>query len=117
MAETKLPVTTATNQQYGMRAAQRASQKAVPMSKSPTGEPSKIVRIKPGSLTPLSAPTDRPNEPITAGANFGPGPNALQANIPTGPSGDDTLDELRAIFALYPNTDLALLIDYYERNM
>ena len=117
MAEQNLPVTTATNQQYGMRAAQRASQQAVPMGKSATGEPPKVVRTKPGSLLPLGAPTSRPNEPITAGLNMGPGPNALEAGIPTGPSGDDILDELRAIFSLYPNSDLASLIDYYERNL
>ncbi len=117
MAEQKLPVTTATNQQYGMRAAQRAAQKAVPMGKSPTGEPPKTVRPKPVSVTPLGAPTERPNEPITAGADFGPGPNALQAGIPMAPGADDVLDELRAIFTLYPNSDLASLIDYYERNL
>jgi hypothetical protein len=117
MAEQKLPVTTATNQQYGMRAAQRASQQAVPMGKSTTSEMPEPKRIKPGSLTPLDAPTGRPNEPITAGANFGAGPNAMAAGIPTNSMGDETLDELRAIFSLYPNTDLALLIDYYERNL
>lgn len=117
MAEQNLPVTTATNQQYGMRAAQRASQQAVPMSKSPTDEPAKIARTKPGSLTPLSAPSARPNEPITAGANFGAGPNAEQSGIPSGPTGDDVLDELRAIFTIYPNSDIASLIDYYERNL
>ena len=117
MAEQKLPVTTATNQQYGMRAAQRASQQAVPMGKSPTGEPPKTVRPKPIPITPLGAPTERPAEPITAGSNFGAGPNALQAGIPMGFSSDDVLDELRAIFTLYPNSDLASLIDYYERNL
>jgi len=117
MAEQKLPITTATNQQYGMRAAQRASQKAVPMGASPTGEPQKIKKTKPGSLIPLTAPTTRPQEPITAGVDFGPGPGSMQAGIPTAPTDDDVLDELRVIFSLYPNTELASLIDYYERNL
>jgi len=32
----------------------------------------------PQQVTPLFAPTERPNEPITAGAPFGPGPGPAQ---------------------------------------
>lgn len=31
----------------------------------------------PGEFPPLLGPTERPNEPVTAGLPFGPGPNAL----------------------------------------
>jgi len=119
MAE-KLPVTVASNQQYGQRLAQQRAQEAVPMGAPPTSVSSPVrkkPRIVPGGLTPLTAPTTRPDEPITAGANFGPGPNSAQAGIPMGPSRDDILDELRVILTTYPNSDLALLIDYYERNL
>lgn len=37
-----------------------------------------------GSVTPLFAPTERPDEPITAGAPFGPGPGPATRPQPTG---------------------------------
>jgi hypothetical protein len=68
---------------------------------------------RPGAQ-PLLRPTERPTEPITAGANFGPGPNAQQAGVmmrmlPV----DDTLETLRALYAAYPNEDLANMLSKY----
>jgi len=119
MAETKLPVTTATNQQYGMALAQQKSQQAVPMGQSPVSAPQPTTAmIRPGSLTPLTAPTKRPNEPITAGANFGPGPTALGAGIPMMPSqGAMALDELRQITQIFPTDDLLDLLDTYGNEL
>ena len=113
MAEAKLPVTTATNQQYGMALAQQKAQQAVPMGQSPVSAPQPTTpMVRPGSLTPLTAPTSRPNEPITAGANFGPGPNAMAAGIiPTPPAQNDVLEQLAYLNSLYPNRDLENLID------
>ena len=113
MAE-QLPVTTANNQQYGQRLAQQRSQEAVPMGTPPTSVPSPIrqqPRTAPGSLTPLTAPTGRPNEPITAGANFGAGPNAMGAGImPVIEPADDVLNKLMYLNTMYPNSDLQNLI-------
>lgn len=118
MAETKLPVTTATNQQYGMALAQQKSQQAVPMGQSPVSAPQQTKpTVRPGSLTPLTAPTTRPNEPITAGADFGPGPTAMGAGIPNEMSAnDDALRELKAIYSSYPSQDLADVIQFYEQS-
>jgi len=33
-------------------------------------------------LTPLTAPTERPDEPITAGMDFGAGPGSEALNLP-----------------------------------
>jgi hypothetical protein len=33
-------------------------------------------------ITPLTAPTQRPQEPITAGVDFGPGPNSTVIKLP-----------------------------------
>ena len=109
MAETKLPVTTATNQQYGMALAQQA----VPMGQSPVSAPQPTKPMaRPGSLTPLTAPTARPNEPITAGADFGLGPNSAGAGILPVPSpSNDVLEQLTYLYAMYPNNDLQNLID------
>jgi len=113
MAE-KLPVTVASNQQYGQRLAQQRAQEAVPMGAPPTSVPSPVrkkPRIVPGSLTPLTASTTRLDEPITAGANFGPGPNAAAAGImPAIEPTDDVLNKLIYLNTLYPNSDLANLI-------
>lgn len=120
MAE-KLPVTVASNQQYGQRLAQQRAQEAVPMGAPPTSVPSPVrkkPRIVPGSLTPLTAPTTRPNEPITAGANFGPGPNAAAAGIPTIISPNQAaIDELRQIAQMFPTEDLLDLLDTYGNEL
>ena len=119
MAETKLPVTTATNQQYGMALAQQKSQQAVPMGQSPVSAPQQTKPTTiPGSLTPLTAPTNRPNEPITAGADFGPGPTAMGAGIPMMPSqGVMALEELRQISQMFPTDDLLDLLDAYGNEL
>ena len=120
MAE-QLPVTTANNQQYGQRLAQQRAQEAVPMGQSPTTVPSPVrqrPRTAPGTLTPLTAPTGRPDEPITAGANFGPGPTALGAGIPMMLSqGAMAVEELRQIAQIFPTDDLLYLLDTYGNEL
>ena len=118
MAE-QLPISTASNQQYGMRLAQQKSQQAVPMGQSPVSAPQQTKpTVRPGSLTPLTAPTARPNEPITAGANFGPGPTALGAGIPMMPSqGAMAVEELRQIAQIFPTDDLLDLLDTYGNEL
>ena len=116
MAETKLPVTTATNQQYGMALAQQKSQQAVPMGQSPVSAPQQTKpTVRPGSLTPLTAPTARPNEPITAGADFGPGPNsAVVGMIPQIGSKNDLAMRVRAIASQFPSAALLGLVAELE---
>jgi len=107
----KMAPTAAPGQTYGEAGAQKAAQRAVPMGASAQPAPPSAT---PGQYGPFDRATERPNEPITAGANFGPGPNAMQAGIPI-PTGDQALAELRAIYAMYPNDDLADLIDSATR--
>ena len=116
MAEAKLPVTTATNQQYGMALAQQKSQQAVPMGESPVSAPQQTKpTVRPGSLTPLTAPTARPNEPITAGADFGPGPNsAVVGMIPQIGSKNDLAMRVRAIASQFPSAALLGLVAELE---
>lgn len=59
---------------YGQGEATYATQVAAPMA-GPSRMPS-------APVTPLTAPTSRPDEPITAGVDFGPGPNSTVVNIP-----------------------------------
>lgn len=88
------PVVRIPNQTYGQQAQQVAAQQQVPMG-TPAVPP----------LTPLDAPSQRPNEPVTHGLPSGPGagPEALGIT-------PDPLSELRAIYQAYPSQELLGLI-------
>ena len=60
---------------YGEGEQTYATQTAAPMA-----GPTPIEGMPP--ITPLNAPTQRPEEPITAGVDFGPGPNSTVINLP-----------------------------------
>lgn len=97
----KLPVQTATGQEYGMATQQANAQRAVPMAPQATPLP------QPGSM-PYISPTERPNEPVTSGIDYGPGPGAdalgtAPRNLPTlqqlsSNGGSQLMDQL-AIFS------------------
>lgn len=114
----------APNQVYGQRAAQLRSQASLPLPQqapppgagagaaTPTGTSAQPGggAPPPQSLGPLNAPTQRPGEPITAGLNTGPGPGpeALQTGVL------NPVDEIRAMFAVYPNDDTRRLLAYLD---
>lgn len=106
----------ATGQTYGAAKQQMDAQRAVPMGKSPV-DVAATQRPTPGSITSLTAPTERPTEPITSGAPFGagPGPEVMSRPIMPEPgSGADLSERLRAIASLYPNPNLLSLISQLE---
>lgn len=105
----KMAATAAKGQPYGEAGKQIASQQAVPMGASP--ESSIPQGVTPGSMGGLDRMTERPSEPITAGANFGPGPNMTQSGITsTLPGYNDTIEELKVLYRMFPNDDLARLL-------
>jgi hypothetical protein len=111
----RVAIQAATGQTYGEAGKQMAAQRAVPMGGAPTDVAQTATpRPVPGTLGALTRPTERPSEPITAGAPFGAGPSPMAAGIPM-PTGDQALEELKAIYAMYPNDDLADLIDSATR--
>lgn len=106
-----------TGQTYGQGAAQARAQQAVAPGSAPAQVMAQRAAAKqtprPGAK-PLLRPTERPDEPITAGANFGAGPNAAQAGIrPRLIPEDSLLETLQALYALYPNEDLAAMLSKY----
>jgi hypothetical protein len=109
----RVAIQAATGQTYGKATEQMNAQRAVPMGAPPTEVP-QVQRPVPGTLGSLTRPTERPAEPITAGANFGAGPNAFAAGIPL-PQAPDAraIDEIRAIAQLYGSDDLLDLLDAY----
>lgn len=103
----------ARGQTYGKAKQQMDAQRAVPMGRSPVeAQAAQAQRPRPSAAGSFTAPTARPNEPITAGAPFGAGPGPAAAGIPMlPPSADNVVEELKAIYQRFPNGDLADLID------
>jgi len=98
-------------QQYGDKKKLADAQRAVPVASSPNVS-APVARPVPGERGSLTRPSERPNEPITAGAPFGAGPGPEAAGIiPTSTGGDDVLQQLIYLNQAYPNKDLADLID------
>tara|TARA_R100000808_G_scaffold4752_2_gene15044 strand:+ start:3983 stop:4384 length:402 start_codon:yes stop_codon:yes gene_type:complete len=64
-------VSVASGQTYGKRAVQEEAQRAVPMARSEDLAPRPSVR--PGGFGGVTRPTERPRQPLTAGAPVGPG--------------------------------------------
>jgi hypothetical protein len=64
---------------YGERQASMQQQSAAPMAGSQAPNKMNIAVPQQQPIVPLTAPTQRPDEPITAGSPFGPGvgPEAL----------------------------------------
>lgn len=106
----KVAKQTATGQTYGEAKKQMDAQSAVPMAAAPTDS---APQIQPGQLGAFNRPTERPDEPLTAGASFGAGPTPrTQFAVPTS---DPILTELRALYSAYPSTELADMLDSYVR--
>jgi hypothetical protein len=77
-----VPIAAASGQTYGAKKAQMDAQRAMPIAPPPasampaalSGPPSRPVPGQmPGEVVPLDAPSQRPNEPLTAGLPVGPG--------------------------------------------
>jgi hypothetical protein len=110
----KVAVAAAKGQTYGEAGKQMEAQRVVPMAPSPSDAVPAAPVVQPGQLGAFNRPTDRPMEPVTAGASFGPGPTpTTRFAVPR--DNDPVLNELRALYAMYPNDDLADMIDSYIR--
>ena len=100
---TRQPIREMSSQAYGEGVQMQALQASAPMSATPS-MPS---AMRP---TPLSAPTERPNEPVTAGAPFGAG--AGPEILPIPPVMEDQVAQtILSLAAIYPDPDLARLVD------
>ena len=103
---------------YGQGQAQMQQQTSAPMAGNPVA--SAQVNADSAEQAPqmpptigMFEPTQRPDEPITAGMDFGPGPDSSVLGMPNLPKQDDPT--IRAIQALYMqdprNEDLRLMIE------
>jgi hypothetical protein len=97
------PIREMPSQAYGDRAEMTALQGSAPMSATP----STPAAMRP---VPLSAPTQRPTEPITAGAPFGGGVGPEMLPIP--PAMEDPVAQtILSLASIYPDPDLQRLVD------
>jgi hypothetical protein len=70
---------------YGQGQETMQQQQSAPMAgPTPRGSVKEAPMNVPGMppITPLTAPTDRPDEPITSGVDFGPGAGSEALNLP-----------------------------------
>lgn len=74
----KQPMRQLTDAAYGEQKTFREAQQAAPMAQS-TGE---IQPLDMANVTPLNAPTQMPNQPVTAGAAMGPGGGPETLGLP-----------------------------------
>ena len=100
---------------YGDAKKAKDAKKAVPVGPSPVDVNAQ--RRQPGTMPAFNRTTERPTEPITAGANFGAGPNMMQAGIPIRNERQMALDELRAIASMNPTSDLLDILDRYGNDL
>ena len=63
---------------------------------------------------PMNAPTQRPDEPVTAGLPVGPGPGPEALGIMQG-GADDVVSFLQGVYAEAPNEDVRRLLEYAQR--
>lgn len=120
-----LPVQAPPAAYHGQRKQLEDLQRAAPMGPppGPTAAPAGAGRTTGGApaalpwagpLVPLDAPTERPDEPLTAGLPIGPGagPEALLFNraAPPGPM-EEIAFQLRALYLHRPTEELRALLE------
>lgn len=104
-AQARVKRMAAKNQTYGKATEQMESQRAVPMGAGPT----QVQGPTPGGAL-FSRPTERPNEPITAGAPFGDGIGPMAAGVPMYNPRESAIEEIRMIADMDQNEDLQNLL-------
>lgn len=111
-----VPMMAAKGQPYGAAKAQMDAQRALPVAAP--APPSTAGPVAPSPATgpagppvvPLTDPTARPGEPVTAGVPVGPGPNGV-----AGPAGDSDLRvRLGAMYQAFPTEEIRQLIEMLD---
>lgn len=94
---------------YGQGQEMMTQQMSAPMAGPNQAEAPSPLGASMPSVTPLTAPTERPDEPLTAGMDFGAGPGSEALNLPR----DRSLSEILAsMIDIDPTGDVQELYDY-----
>ena len=114
-----VPMMAATGQAYGEAGRQMDAQRAMPIAAPAPPVTAGPVASSPATgpaptpVTPLGAPTQRPGEPVTAGAPLGPGPNSVV--MPS--ANDDLRMRLGAMYQAFPTEGLRELLEAMDEGM
>lgn len=87
---------------YGQGQATYEQQTAAPMAANPLAEVA-------SEITPITAPTQRPDEPLTAGMDFGPGAGSEVLSIPPARPTISLADTFRQLAINDPSGDAELV--------
>lgn len=105
------PVRVAPGGDYGSRAASVAQQQSAPMAAvAPSAAGGGVPSASMAPLPTPFGPSQRPNEPVTAGAALGPGAGAPNPR-------EDALAALQALFAVQPLPELQDMIMQAQREL
>lgn len=94
---------TVPGQTYGKQAEQAAAQRVNPLPQQAPPTPIQV--------PPLGRPTDRPNEPVMAGAPMGPGPGPEVLGFDPD---EEVGIQLRALYEVLPSSDLREAIEEFD---
>jgi hypothetical protein len=119
-------IQTAGGQEYGARTAQAQAQQALPMpaqapprpmgapAAAPPADPNAPAYTGADAVPTFGTPTSRPDEPVEAGMPFGPGrtpPPDQGLRAQPDPATEDLVDQLRALYAMYPTREIRELLE------
>jgi hypothetical protein len=94
---------------YGQGQEMKTQQQSAPMAGPNQAEALSPLGASMPSVMPLTAPTERPDEPLTAGMDFGAGPGSEALNLPR----ERSLSEILAsMIDIDPTGDVQELYDY-----
>lgn len=98
---------------YGQGQEMMAQQQGAPMAgPTPTGGASAMPSMPP--IVGLNEPTQRPDEPVTTGADLGPGPDSSILNLPAmaTPQTEQPIQMLQALYMQDPtNEDVRFILE------
>lgn len=94
---------------YGQGQATMQQQQAAPMAGGTRASAPEASAPMMPAITPLTAPTERPMEPLSTGMDFGPGPGSEVLNLPQ----ERPLSETLAAMLQYDSTgDVQAIYDF-----
>ena len=103
---------------YGQGQATMQQQQSAPMAATPatggSGNVGTAAAAMLPSIVPLDAPTQRPDEPVTAGSDLGAGPNSSALNLPAmaAPQAETPIQMLQALYMQDPtNEDVRYILE------
>lgn len=106
------PIQDIPNADYGEQSEYRSLQQGAPLARKPHVAPGRGggQGAAPPQVTPFGAPSERPGEPVTAGADAGPGPGQASLGLPM-----DPLQERKADVANIPPGMIQAMIAASQR--